>query len=565
MAWDSCRVEVERSGDKMCNVNDCAKAQAGIDHRCHDKGWPAGTPFGIYHDDGSLCFCCCSCLAYNTPIETTPGHFKAIQDFIPGDEVRACGLDLQWKPARIDWSSGVEKIDGKTLMIMIRYQTAAGDQTIIATDDHVFLTYDKKLVPAGVIHPNDKLMGADGKPITLIDAHPVTNYTGGVHNVSTGPYKNDVTGHLLNANGLVVADQTIKIALFTRQVAANMLVADLDTRPRVGSEEYLATVSAQAKALLTTPDDWPPGVTLVVPQALFNIPPKSDAYFTAYQARSLRAAKTPRRAIDNNAAVQQMGYLFAQFKAFYPQVLFVLDWGNEVPNAYAFKSFGETFVVLNGGLARILLLSNTGLALVLSHLLARLRLDETSGGQGTSCVGIADYDSFGSFFTRVYDPLQFPALVPQAYKEIKAVFALIKPDPSEIVQNPCKNPELDCRLKAIWAGATLDPLPSCADPTAEGFQLLSAVAGSGGIDVTFNNPVDADSAVTPSNYTLSPEAAITAAVVDPANAAKVRLTVDVKPLGIYVLTVQNVTSDSDVPLEPGRNSVTITSAQKFRR
>ena len=559
MAWDSCRAEVEKTGDKMCNVNDCAKAQAGIDHRCHDKGWPAGTPFGIYHDDGTLCFCCCSCLAYDTPIETSPGHFKAVQDFIPGDEVRACGLDLVWRPAKIDWSSGVPLLDGKTMMIMVRYKTGAGDQSVIATDDHVFLTYDKKLVPAGVIHTNDKLMGADGQPVEVIDAHPVTNYTGGVHNISTGPYNGDINGHLINANGLVIADQAVKVASFTGAVAANMMVADLATRPRVGSAEYLASVPASAKALLTKPEDWPDGVQLIIEESLFRIPAKADRFFTEEQAKILQGIDTPRRPIDSNVALQQMGYLFAQFKAFYGTMLFVLDWGNPVPNAYAFQNYGQTFVVLNGGLARILLLSNTGLALVLSDMLARLQLDNTSGGQGTSCVGVADYYAFGSFFTRVYDPLQFPTLVPQAYKEITALFALFDtvPTPIKTPVDRCKNPGLPCRLEAIWAGATLDPLPVCADPDAEGFQLLSAATSAAGLIATFNGPVTASSAETVANYTLKPAAAITAAAVNATDPAKVELTATLKPKIMYRLTVKNVTSDKGVPLEPGHNSVPV--------
>lgn len=558
MAWDSCRKEVEGSGDKMCDVDACAKAQGGVDRRCHTMKWPAGTPFGIYLPDGSLCFCCCSCLAYDTPIETTPGKFKAVQDFIPNDEVRACGLDLQWKPARIDWSSGLERLDGKTMMILVRYQTPAGIQSIIATDDHVFLTYDKKLVTAGVIHPNDKLMGANGQACNVIEAHSVTNYTGGVHSISTGPYAGNVTGHLLNANGIVVADQTIKVALFANQIAANLLVPDLDQRPRVGSDEYLASVPASAKALLEAPDDWPAGVSLVVKQSLINPPPKADTFFTPDQARLLQAVKTPRRDFDSNAAIQQMGYVFAQFKAFYPDVLFVLDWGNDVPNAYAFRNYGETYIVLNGGLARIFLLSNTGIAFVLSHLLARLGLDATSGGQGTSCVGVADYEAFGNCFMQVYNPMQFPTLVPEAYKQMQALFTLIKDDKPQPL-DPCKNPGLDCRLIAIWAGATLDPLPPCADPEAEGFQLLSAIVVGGGIDVTFNKPVDAASAGTPGNYTLDPDAEITAAEVDAVDPAQVHLKVDVARLIIYVLTVENVTSNADVPLEPGKNTTTVIS------
>lgn len=560
MAWDSCRQEVEKSGDKMCDVNKCAAVQAGVDHRCHDKGWPAGTPFGIYSDSGELCFCCCSCLAYGTPIETTVGSYKAIQDLIPGDEIRVSDLNGNWATGHVDWSSGISTLDSKTMMIMIRYNAGAGEQTVIATDDHVFLTYDKKLVPAGVIHPTDKLMGANGSPVEVLEAHPVDNYTGGVHNISTGPFSGDVNGHLINANGLVIADQSIKVAAMTNALADGLLVEGHLERPRVGTEAYYASVSEAAKQMLTQPESWPAGVALVTERPLFNIPPKADSFLTDAQARLLRAANTPRRPVDSNAAIDQVGRALTYFRGFYPDMLFVLDWGNPAPNGWAFRSFGETWVVLSGSLARIALLSNNGVSAVLSHLIARLRLDATSGGQGTSCVGLADYEAFGGVFTAVYDPLQFPTLVPAAFKEIKALFGLIH-ETSEVAHSACKNPTLDCRLAALWAGATLDPLPSCADPDAEGFQLLAAEAGTEEILVTFNNPVDPDSAGAAANYTLSdPNVEVRSATVDAANPAKVRLAAVVPAKTVLALTVANVTSSDDVPLEPGHNNVPVTFA-----
>jgi len=231
MSWDSCREKVVRAGDKMCEQGECEKLQKAIDRACHDRSWPPATPVAIYNQDGTLCYCCCTGTAHVGPVEESPGRFKAVQDFIPGDEVRACGLDLVWRAAKVDWSSGVSLLDGKTTMIEVRFRMDECDRSLIVADDHLFLTYDRMFAPAGALHRGDTLMGADGQPVGVIDAHPAMNHGCGTHNISTGPFTGDVEGHLINASGIVIADQAVKVASFTGALAAHLKAGERPASP----------------------------------------------------------------------------------------------------------------------------------------------------------------------------------------------------------------------------------------------------------------------------------------------------------------------------------------------
>jgi hypothetical protein len=375
--------------------------------------------------------------------------------------------------------------------------------------------------------------------------------TSGVHHIGVGKYAGDLNGHLLNSNGVVTADAYVKIAFFTSSLDRALLTPDLDGRHKVGSLEYEKSYSRESLEYIGDPSRWPEGVRIVARKKLFNEPADAASFLTRKQAEKLQAAKTPRRDFDSNAAVYQLAYLFAQFKAFYPDTLFLFDWADDLPNGYAFKSYTQKMIVLSGGLARIGLLSNAGLAMILAHLVARLG--------GINCVGIADYEASGLYLSTVYEPLSFPDVYPKALKQVTALFGLIETE-ADADDDRCKDPSLKCRIASIQAGAAMLPVPSCADPEAEGFQVAGATAVPGGAAVQFNETPDVDSAQNPSNYTLDPTAAITSATVD-ANLLSVKLEAVLEADTEYVLTVTNVTSTFGDSLAPDKNTASFKTAE----
>ncbi|MDZ7401019.1 MAG: S8 family serine peptidase [candidate division KSB1 bacterium] len=92
------------------------------------------------------------------------------------------------------------------------------------------------------------------------------------------------------------------------------------------------------------------------------------------------------------------------------------------------------------------------------------------------------------------------------------------------------------------------------------FYLVSAnLISSQTIALTFNQPVDPISALEPSNYLTTPMLPIASIAISPTNSAQVILTiVSQHPIGAlgmnYIITVQNILSQTGVPIQTGQGS-----------
>lgn len=570
MAWDSCRKEVESTGDKMCDINMCAQSQAGIDRRCHQKGYPAGTPFMIYYTDSSgklvLCFCCCSCFAYNVPIQVSPTTFKVIQDFVPGDPVYAAGTDLNWKTYTVDLSSGIEPTNVELFMIYVKYGNAGEEELdMIVTEDHLFLMQGGTLTPASALKAGDQLTRPNGSAVAVKQAY-LGKYIGGVHHISTGPFSGSLNGHLLNSNNVVSTDMAVKLEFQTGNLDTKFLVKDLDKRVKVGSDEYIERYyDEEAKTFMASPTEWPEGLTIVVRKNLINVPKTAFSFITAAQARNIMDSDAPRRDFDSNAAIMKALYVFSQFKGFFPQPKYLMDWNNPLPNGYAFNSYNQDFILLTGGLLRLLALNNEGFGLVICHLMARLY-----GVPGVypqlKCVGPGDYEGISTYFTQVYQAQQFPTQFPKALEQIENFFDLMseefqKGDPDD----KCNRPSTQCRVETYKAAAAVQPLPRCANPGQEPFHLLIAEPNEEGTEVTvlFSEDVDPPTAETRSNYKLEPLARIREAKVNPENPFEVILSTRIRKDKLYVLTVSGVESEFNETMvpDPGKTSFSLPEWQ----
>jgi len=566
MAWDSCRKEVESTGDQMCDVNMCAQSQAGIDRRCHQKGWPAGTPFGVWYQDQSgqyrLCFCCCSCFAYNTPIQVSSGTFKAIQDFVPGDPVYAAGPDLKWKTYNVDLSSGIEPTDVELFMVYVQYGNP-GEEALdmIVTEDHLFLMQGGTLAPASALKPGDQLTRPDGTAAAVIQAY-LGQYKGGVHHISTGDFNGSLDGHLLNSNNVVTTDMSVKLDFQTGSLDRKFLVKDLDKRVKVGSDEYMERYyDDAAKTFMASPTQWPEDFTIVVRKNLINVPDTAFAFITGGQARNIMDSDAPRRDFDSNAAISKVLYVFSQFEGFFPQPKYLMDWNNPLPNGYAFNYYNQDVILLTGGLLRLLALNNEGYALVICHLLARLFGVPDTYPQ-LKCVGPGDYEGISTYFTQVYQAQQFPTQFPKALEQIGNFFDLMsekfrKADPDD----KCDRPSTKCRIETYKSAAAVRPLPRCANPGSAPFHLTGAEPDEEGttVTVTFSEAVDPPTAETRGNYKLKPLARIVQAKVNPENPFEVKLTARIRKDRLYVLTVSGVESEFNDPLvpDPGQTSFSL--------
>ena len=100
-------------------------------------------------------------------------------------------------------------------------------------------------------------------------------------------------------------------------------------------------------------------------------------------------------------------------------------------------------------------------------------------------------------------------------------------------------------------------LPGCARPLAEDLEVLSAMASTDMVKVTvsFNRPLDTPTSQSTDNYTIEPGVIVNAAKLDENDNTIVRLEVSGLQSGTdYVLTVANVTSIDNRPLNPKHSS-----------
>ncbi|WP_160710825.1 Hint domain-containing protein [Chitinophaga solisilvae] len=554
MSWyETCKTEVARMNPPgtMCDYNRCLRIQRQIDNTCHGRKWTPGQPYILDNPDGSVCYCCCSCFQENTPIAVSMNEFRLIQDFRKGDPVFAANSKLEWSPTTVDFCTNVEGTQSESFMVNVKWGSNP-DQQITVTEDHLFLIPGPSgnvLVPAGALNTNDKLIQANGEHVKV--TRVVSGMQrGGVYTISTTAPFNSMDGHLLNSNGVISADFALQAGYIGGQLDSGLLVADLDQRHHVSSAEYQELYhTEETREFLADPDVWPAGFTVNLRQNLYVIPPDARSFMTDDQARDILSnPEAPKRPFSNNYAVAMAEYLWTLFGAFYGEINYVMDWNNEVPNAYAFDSYGQKYILLTGGLLRQSSLDKEGLSLVVSQALAYL--NAAGNNRPVLCAGVADYDSF-LYLGNVYRDNNYITTYRNGYNQVEKLWSFIR-EPYRGGTDKCFNPGIDCRLATYKAAAALDPLPPCANPDYVPFTVTSATSkkGDGTVIVTFNQPVNEYTALSVINYSITPFTEILGVTMKKGSNKVVVLQAAIFEDTAYVLGVGNIISAAGYLLDP---------------
>ena len=545
----------------MCDYSRCMRIQQVIDKTCHNRHWEPGHPYALDNPDGSICYCCCSCFAYDTPIQVNANTFKFIQDFLPGEPVLAAGADLQWKTATVRFSSGsAPDPQGEgTFMVTIIYNNPAGErQVLLATEDNLFLTPARTLVPAKLLAPGNQLLRPDGSAVSVISAVSGL-FKGGVHHIDTGVYNGTMDGHLLNANGIVSADFALQLGYMTAQLDRSLLVEDIESRLKVGSPQYQEQHGNTVPLdMIENPEAWPKGFSLIMPDTWVKIPATAHKFITDEQAKGIMDSNPPSRSFTSNFGLELLNHQFTTFRGFYPQPHYLYDWNNNLPNAYAWEYRGQPIIMLTGGLARLYALNNEGLSLIISHSLASLYGGNPTNPEQLRCVGPADYEAVLSYMGTIWWDQAYKETVNRAIGQIKNFFNLIPPEYAGGPEDRCLKPSVECRMRTYQAAMSTMPLPWCANPDAREFEVVDAIPSTGTVVVNFSEEVNADTAETATNYVLQPAVEVTSAKVASDNFKSVTLEAQIQAGVEYVLTVNDVISAHDRPLEDHKNTATFT-------
>jgi hypothetical protein len=311
------------------------------------------------------------------------------------------------------------------------------------------------------------------------------DYYGGFHHIatSTSDPGEDLTGHLLDTNGVVSADYAVQLYHKTGELKNAAIDPSYDELPVVGSPAYVAAygspkelapdqslgfgrvVGAQETGLefgfaSATP------VNAFVPARPIAVPEKAVSFISEDDAKTI-AARAPMRAFTDPLAQYWAEQLAIYYKYFYDEISFTVDWPSDDVNAYAWiEDDGLRRVDMKSGLVRTEALKVEALALIFAH-----EIGHHYGGpplyptgDHLSCEGQADFFGARNVMRRVWFGEFYITMMDQAIAQIEDFFGFVpmNGDCSASLLAGCSHPTGTCRIETYKAAVALLPKPACA-------------------------------------------------------------------------------------------------------
>jgi hypothetical protein len=197
-----------------------------------------------------------------------------------------------------------------------------------------------------------------------------------------------------------------------------------------------------------------------------SIPRPSEQFgqfFTNEQAADL--ALPPGRPITDEVLPRLVAQIFRQFKTYYPDIDFYLDWSNPVVNAQSFVFFDQRKkVVLFGGLVRYPGIYYEGLSFIVAQCVSRLSGLAPATAQGLTYVGAADFYATSSVIREVFYAITNDSdLINGISMQIQALFNSVSTANQGGNDNDLQNdPAIGCRIVALQTGIFGGNVPKCA-------------------------------------------------------------------------------------------------------
>lgn len=512
------------------------------------------------------CYCCCSCFAYNTMI-AVPDGTVAIQDLRVGDQVQAASSSapgkLDWKPSKVTFSSGVA---GGVHPFMVYINHGEGKTDLICNPDQVFMLSTGKLCRAAHLNLADELVDVAGAAVK-INMIGVGTYTGGIHHINTDRvWENRPDGHLILADGVVAGDFLLQMNF---DALGDLREDDtLESRPMLGTPQYAERHSEKARGeamiAFSAEGHNPAPLTIGTPTGRFafygpvrEIGTKGVSMFTEAQSIDILTNGT-QLSLSNPVPQSEIANIFRILKGFYPEFNYYLDWYRMEPNVWAFEEYGQKFVVVSGGLARMVGISYEGLMMAVGHGVSRfvgLPPKTRAGWVGT---GAADYFDFGVISRAIWYGNSWLASAMPAFNQLSTIFDLISPanaggDPND----PVEYPSVACRLGAMQSGMAGGVLPECCGgPPPPQIALQSAKAQPGGARLYLSIAPIPEEGEDIANYVFEPAATVLKATIDSAMNFVVNLDVELASATEYTVTIRNMHNYLGGGVNPDEDSAT---------
>jgi hypothetical protein len=456
---------------RECSSGHCSVSDPLLHIICHENELDVGTPV-LTEDETGPCVCRCSCLAFGTMVQSGDNSYKAIESYLVGDTVLTAGTDLNWSESKVVYSNGTPSATKQRDTVLVIYNGTA----LASTADHLYLTKDRTLKRADRLTPDDVLVAPDGTDVPITSVH-LGEYYSGFHHIATTKERppEDLTGHLLNTNGVISADYAAQ--LFARQnEVAGFDATTVEALPEIGSPEYL---DQHGDACLKAPElpagftdnstltvkgfstpDLMPGTFVSANDSISRIPDTACSFISAEEAAA--KARDPRRAFNDPNARGWAEELIRLHEAFFPDVTYHLDWADNDVNAYAWVENNGRHVSLKGGLVRHRALELEGLAIILAHELSHHYGGDPTFPEGLSCEGQADYHGTLVTMRRVWFGDSYSDTTSAGITQMADFFGV--PDDAEAPGGSanCNHPEGRCRVATYRAGVRLQLKPDCS-------------------------------------------------------------------------------------------------------
>jgi hypothetical protein len=518
---------------------------------------------GALHDQDSdwnpgWCYCCCSCFANDTPISTAAGTVAAVQDLEIGDKVLIGSLaaGLSFKEEALRFSSGTPA--GGAAMTMVYIVYGPEKKELIVSPDQVLLVQGEKLTTANKLTINDKLIDHDGNEVH-IELVSIGHYSGGVHHISADLHWDGTpNNHLVLANGVVGGDYTLQLNF--ENLDSTYKVDDHSDLANLGNDDYPSQPTGAGSHHIYSHDE----ATRINSAAQFKafqairkaMPEDSVAMLSTAQTVDILTNGT-QFPLQSNIGRGNYEYAAKLLSGFYPGINFHLAWDQFEPNIYSITEYGIQTVVVNGGLVRTQGLTYKGLMMLMAEAVSRFVGGEPRNYLGFSCLGQADFYAFAAIARNIFYLNEFVPMAMAAYNEINTLFGLITPaNAGGNSTDKCNAPSIKCRLSAMQSGFAGGSLPTCAGGEAPPEAILEgASATTDKLVLTFSVGLTPDSATNLDNYTVTPDACLTAASLESQD-FRVDLAGTFKKDTTYTVTVNNVTTILGTGIDPKANTAT---------
>jgi hypothetical protein len=520
-----------------------------------------------------ICFCCCSCFADETPVATPTGlvrigQIQKGQDLLVASFASAGGAPkLTWGPKSVAFSAGTAgTATVQPTMVWLVYGSETHSE-LICTGDQPLLLDNGKFIQAKKIVPGMKLVDQNGKPVPVVLAS-IGQYVGGVHHIAIdAQWDNSPDNHLILAGGVVAGDFTMQAGF--DQLPASIKADDHDDLPMIGSPEYADThaqsldahpltvhftarnAKGSAKGA-TAPLQHTGTFTAYRIAGSFGVPDGAASLLTFEQSKDI-LMNGQQASLGNPLPQLMFQTIVKQLTGFYPDITFYYDALTPLPNVHAFQEYGKKFVVVTGGLARLVGFNYEGLTMAVGRGIGAFYGGPPKTTSGLAGVGAADFYGFAAVSRNLWQNAPWLTYAMEALKQWQALFDLVKDPANQGGSDPIYDPSLSCRMGAAQSGLAGGDLPECAGgPPLPKMNLQAANADSlQQVSLTFSVGVARPGSTNAASYSLSPDATITAAAYDPDRNFVIRLTVEGLKAGTdYTVTAKGLQSYLGGSLDP---------------